>query len=206
MLTGQFYFNSSIAGILANFQKVTLGKRGGDAIRAYVLLVVAGICGYYDLKEHRIPNGWILAGMAAYIILDAVKASGLSDMIPVLLQTANFFLHMFAGASALFILYLFRMIGPGDIKLTALIYGYLGFWDGSIALGYGFFLGAVLSLIKMVYYGNLRERLSYLSAYIWQIYHTKTVTAYYVPARDGDKAVIPLGFCLFLGTLIYIIL
>ncbi|MCC6095054.1 MAG: A24 family peptidase [Eubacterium sp.] len=66
-----------------------------------------------DLKEERIPNGWLLTGlmlgMAEQVLLPggrALRTDLLSVLIPFLL---------------LFPFFLFRMIGAGDIKLLMLI-------------------------------------------------------------------------------------
>ena len=48
-------------------------------------------------------------------------------------------------------------------------------------------------------------RFYHLLAYIRQVIYTGKVMPYYIPARDGQDGVIPLGVCLFLGTLVYII-
>ncbi len=100
-----------------------------------------------------------------------------------------------------FFLFLCRMIGAGDIKLTALICGFLGFRAGALAVGLGFLIGAFWSFIKMAGSGSLFARLSFLLAYIRHVFQTGKLTTYYDPVRDGYDMVIPLGLCLFLGTL-----
>lgn len=109
--------------------------------------------------------------------------------------------------SALFFpLFICRMIGAGDIKLAALICGYSGFAGGASAIGLGFLIGAFWSFLKMMVKGSFHERFCHLAAYIRRIYHTKTITAYYDKARDGTEAVIPLGVCLFFGTMAFIMM
>lgn len=117
----------------------------------------------------------------------------------------RFFLRFSVVTAVFFIFFVCRMIGAGDIKLAALICGYLGFRAGALAVGFGFLIGAFWSLFKMIVKGILRKRFSCLLAYIRRVLHTGKITAYYIPARDGDETVIPLGMCLFLGTLVYTI-
>ena len=115
-----------------------------------------------------------------------------------------FMLRFLAVAVLFFPLFRLRMIGAGDIKLMALMCGCLGMLQGGFAIVYGFILGAAMSLIKLLVQGSLRVRLSYLSAYIRRFIHTKEIVAYYNPSRDGYESTIPLGLCLFLGTLVYL--
>ena len=110
-----------------------------------------------------------------------------------------------AVTGAFFLLFLCRMVGAGDIKLAALICGYLGLSAGVLAIGSGFLIGAFWSLIKMAERKILLTRLFCLLAYIRHIFQTGKLTAYYDPVRDGYDVVIPLGLCLSLGTLGYMV-
>lgn len=116
-----------------------------------------------------------------------------------------FFLRLLAVTSVLFLLFVFRMIGAGDIKLAALICGYLGFRTGFTAIGCGFFIGAFWSFLYMAVTGCFISRFSYFLAYFRSLLQTRKITAYYAASRDGYDAVIPLGFCMFLGTLFAVI-
>lgn len=112
-----------------------------------------------------------------------------------------FVLRLGIVTAAFFLLFLCRMIGAGDIKLAALICGFLGLRAGALAVGSGFLIGAFWSFIKMAERGILFTRLSCLLAYIRRVFQTGKLTTYYDPVRDGYDVVIPLGLCLFLGTL-----
>lgn len=119
-------------------------------------------------------------------------------------QPMWFFIRCFVAAAICFPLFHMRMIGAGDIKLMALTCGFLGARDGFECIVYGFLLGAGLSLIKLLVQKSLFQRLNYFNAYVRRLIITKEVTAYYIPSRDGYAYTIPLGVCLFLGTLISI--
>lgn len=117
-----------------------------------------------------------------------------------------FLARMLAVTTLFFPLFICRMIGAGDIKLAALICGYSGIAGGAAAIGLGFLIGAFWSFLKMMAKGSFYERFSHLTAYIRHIYQTKKITAYYDFARDGADAVIPLGVCLFFGTMAFIMM
>lgn len=158
------------------------------------MLLILGAGAFYDVREHRIPNWLVLSGIIFGILLEF---SGSEKPLEGLL----FFLRLIIVTGVFFLLFLCRMIGAGDIKLIALICGFLGFQAGALAVGLGFLIGAFWSFIKMAGSGSLFARLTCLLAYIRRVFHTGKLTAYYDPDRDGYDVVIPLGLCLFLGTL-----
>lgn len=110
-------------------------------------------------------------------------------------------------AAAWFPLFHFRMIGAGDIKLMAVMAGFLGIQAGIRTIFYGLLIGAAMALLKMLVCGNLYQRLNYFIAYIRQLFLTRKVTPYYQAGQagcGGKDAVIPLGLCLLGGYLWYL--
>lgn len=91
------------------------------------------------------------------------------------------------------------MIGAGDVKLMALIVGFMGFKTGVDIILYGFFIGAVLAFLKMLACRNLHQRLTFFFAYIRRLFLTKEPMPYYQASRDGTNAVIPMAACLLGG-------
>lgn len=83
----------------------------------------------------------------------------------------------------LFILFFFKMIGAGDIKLLSVIGGFYG-WKISLK----FFLlallyGGVWSVVKFIVHRNVRERFLYFFQYVQLIFLTKKR----IPYRNNDK-------------------
>lgn len=179
-------------------------KRGESVIYYPVLLVVLGAAAFYDVREHRIPNWWFFTGAAVNILLLVLTAESPLGAALFFQSFFSIIFRMTAVILAFFVLFLCRMIGAGDIKMAALICGYLGLKTGMAAIFSGFFLGAVWSLLKLLITGSFTKRISYFLAYIRRLIQTKELTYYYVPSRDGYDGVIPLGLCLFLGTLFII--
>ncbi len=97
------------------------------------------------------------------------------------------------------VLYLFRAVGAGDVKLAALIIGILGLQRGGAGLGIGFVLAAAWAACRMAGRGMFRERLAFLLGYGRHFLRDPRPRAYYEQARDGRGAVIPLGLCMVLG-------
>lgn len=141
---------------------------------------------FWDIESRRIPN-WLMASGVAV----GAAAGGLR------------FIGLFAAVVIVFFpLYLCRMIGAGDIKVMALIVGFLGPFQGADVLVAGFCIGAAVSLFKLLRRGILQQRLIYFMVYIRHLFQTKQIIAYFKPERDGYDVTIPFVACLFLGTII----
>ncbi len=166
-------------------------------------VLAAGAC--CDIREHRIPNWWVVTALVFGVALCVMESDMAGGWI-FLREGGLFLLRMAAVCVVFFVFFICRMIGAGDIKLAALICGYLGLRAGAAAIGFGFLIGAFWSLLLLAVKGTFFQRFSCLLAYIRRVYHTKEITAYYCPERDGTDGVIPLGVCLFLGTAVYLIL
>ena len=166
------------------------------------MLFILGAGAYFDVLEHRIPNWWVFLGVINGIFLAILKAGPSLRGFLFLEAPLVFLFRLLVVTTVFFFFYLCRMIGAGDIKMAALICGYLGFRTGALAIGAGFLIGAFWSLIKMIGKGSLIKRFSFLLTYIRYVFQTGKITANYRPAGDGYDMDIPLGLCLFLGTLI----
>ncbi len=169
------------------------------------MFLVLGAGAFYDIREHRIPNWWILSAMITGILLAVLKSDQSAGLSVLLKESGVFLLRMAVVTAVFFLFFLCRMIGAGDIKLAALICGYLGLKEGAAVVGCGFAIGAIWSFLRMIKKGSIIYRFSHFTAYIRRLYRTREITAYYVPDRDGRSTVIPLGVCMFLGAVIFII-
>ena len=160
-----------------------------------LLLVVLLGGAWYDIREHRIPNWWCICALIGGFILTWSWALPGENLWQLLLYGGR----ILTVTALWFPLFWLRMIGAGDIKLMALMAGYLGFRAGARAVLYGFFIGAVLAFLKMLVCRNLHQRLRYCFAYFRRLFLTGERMPYYEASRDGRTVVIPLGFCLMAG-------
>ncbi|MGC6174368.1 prepilin peptidase [Lacrimispora sp. 38-1] len=160
---------------------------------------------YFDIREHRIPNWLVLAGIAAGLFLSWLDAGGNGGGEAVLQEMIFFACRFLVVTAAFFFLFICRMIGAGDIKIISLICGYLGFGTGFAAVAWGFLIGAFWSLVLMIVKGCAFQRFSYFLTYIRSIFQTKKITAYYSSSLNGYDAVIPLGLCMFSGVVLAVV-
>ena len=172
-----------------------------------------------DLRFRKVPNGVIGFGAAAGLaILTAGRLSGDGGAAGVvfaghaglgiwqwLSMCGGYVLRLGLVCAIGFPLFLFRMMGAGDVKLMAVIAAWLGWHDGAVVVGYGFFIGAIWALFKMCLSGIFCQRISYFIAYFRRLFLTKEKTPYYLAKRDGDEVVIPFAVCLFSGFLLFLI-
>lgn len=170
----------------------------------FILLFVLGAGAWFDFQEHRIPNWWIGFGVGLGLILSFFNLGIPVSALDSLFTSLGFLFRFIVVIAFFFILFVFRMIGAGDIKLAAIICGYLGFKAGGMAVFLSFLFGAFWSLLKMVRRGSFSERFFFLYSYIRNTFQTGKITAYYDSDRDGYDPVIPLGVCLFWGTLVVV--
>lgn len=134
-------------------------------------IVIASVAVIMDLRNTRVDNGWILFCMITGISVRVI-AEGLSGLISFL--SGAVFPLLLLG-----VLFVFRMLGPGDIKLFCALGGILG--PGRIlkCIILSFFLGAGISLALLISNGDFRQRFQYLFQYICELAETGKRKPYY---------------------------
>ena len=155
----------------------------------WVLCLFLAIFGLWDLRTRKIPRFATLAALAAGLIL---RREGV--------------LFGFLAGALFFPLFLLRMLGAADVKVIAVIAGFLGPARGTRAVAAGLVLGAVWSLFKLIRGGILLRRISYFTAYIRRMITMDIYEPYYRRERDGEELGIPLASCLAAGTALCLLL
>ncbi len=102
----------------------------------------------------------------------------------------------------LFILFIFRMLGAGDIKLISVIGGFYGSVFALKVFVISIFVGSIFSVVRCVRYGYLFIRIVNFKNFLTELIRSKKVNAYYVRERDGDEVVIPFSAAIFAGYVI----
>lgn len=133
-----------------------------------VLFATVAVC--MDLNQERIDNRWIafgwLIGSSYQLLENGLKGIGiflLGAAVPILM---------------LYLLFVFRMIGAGDIKMLSVLGGFMGPVAIVVCMGISFIFGAVLSLAVMILCGNLMSRLRYFTGYFHRLTTTKEIIPY----------------------------
>ncbi len=110
-----------------------------------------------DLRRQKIANLWILTGW--------VWGLGLQYAAEEWGGVLQFFIGAGIPVLCLFLLFYFRMLGAGDIKLLSVLGGLLGGQAALRLLLLSFFFGGVLSLGLLISSGTLVFRLRYFADY-----------------------------------------
>lgn len=153
----------------------------------FYLGVVLVIAVYTDVKYEKIYNGLIAVGFMGIIIKLVVDFSWQHlyyTMAGVVLPVV-----------CLFPLFYFRMMGAGDIKLLAVIGGFLEFKGILNCLILSVFIGAVIAVYKMYRHNLFHERFAYFSYYMKNYLKTKDTVPYYSNLSGNAKIhfAIPVG-------------
>lgn len=168
-------------------------------------------CILCDLKNYRVPNQWILTGWLTGLLyqFNVGRFGGLS----------LWFVSVLAPVLILFPLYVFRMLGAGDIKLISVAFGIYGYSAGFHQLVYIGITGAAGALLHMLLKRQLLYRLAYFKNYVRAFYlgltgsteapvkrvisSMKNIGKYYDRKRDGYDFVIHFTVFIGLGILLW---
>lgn len=101
----------------------------------------------------------------------------------------------------LFGLFLFRMLGAGDIKLLSALGGIMGITAVLKCILLSFLIGAVLSAAFIAACGNLWQRLRYFTEYIHRFSCTREIQPYYRPGKQIEN--IHFGVPVLLSVMLY---
>ena len=184
-------------------------------LKFWVFMTFLAAVSIWDGRTKRIPNWLILGGAVAAVLFEGVLAWESGGAVLRRIAQGGGDAARGAGLAALrmlaamipgLALFRFRVVGAGDVKLAAVIVGFMGVKAGGAGIFLGLCLGAAWSLARMVRRGIVRKRFLYLIGYVRRVILTGEIEAYYVRKRDGEEEVIPLGVCLGVGAAAVMIL
>jgi len=171
---------------------LSLGKKV-IIIAVICLLACLCVCGIQDIKSRKISNLWILAGAAAGIWFRGIYFLACATVV----------------LAVSYWLYYFRLAGAADLKVMAVICGYLGLRQGLGAIASGIVLSAAGSLIYLGVskkFKLIMKRLIYLMVWFRHMIQTKERIAYDQGGSAGEAITIPLGSYLCAGTMLYLLI
>jgi hypothetical protein len=78
--------------------------------------------------------------------------------------------------------------------------------DIVVVLLYSFIAGAVIGVIMLIRSGKLISRLTSVLQYSFVLVNAKKAVVYEHGTDSKDATVIPFGICIFIGTIVYIVM
>lgn len=159
---------------------------------ALFMLAIAAAATFTDLRSGRISNGLILTGFALGICWQAAVYEGLGIL-------------MFLGGAGLPVillggLFYLRMLGAGDIKLLAVMGGFLGISKSLFCTLAAILAGGAISFLLVLMRRNFRRRIQCLIDYCREFAHTGS----WKPYDEGDLS--GGTFCFSIPILISVLL
>lgn len=118
------------------------------------LMIAVGM----DLYCGRIKNYYIIAGLFISFALHLWQENPFAAL--------QYFFHMCLVILLLIPFFAVRAIGAGDVKLLGVLAFSIGFSQTFMCIIIAFIIGAVFSLLKMLFYQNLFNRYTYLYSYL----------------------------------------
>lgn len=141
-----------------------------DTVTWYFLLSLLILAVCYDWRDYQIPNWLAGAGYGIGFFYQSISAGMYGGIF--WLKGALF------PIVVLFIFFYCKMVGAGDIKLFSVIGGVSGSYSIIDVMTVSLFFGALLSVIFILRYQNLRSRLKYLLAYFSNVITQKEILPY----------------------------
>lgn len=141
------------------------------------------------------PNPLIVTGVVAGTALRGIY-SGPGALFGVLL-------NILFPVAVFYLLFLFHMLGAGDIKLFSLVGSFLDFKGTVGCILLSLFVCGIFAALKLSRSGHLAHRLQYLADYISNTIATKKIEPYYDKSQ-GDAYTIHCSVGILLGTMIYL--
>ena len=126
--------------------------------QCFFLIPIGLFAVFFDLRKGKIPNELIVIGL----ILGCCFQIRQAKAVGLLLFLGGACIPVVLGAG----IYYFRMMGAGDMKLWAVVGGFLGPQRAVYCMIASLFVGAVLSIFVLLKRRNLKTRLLYFCSYI----------------------------------------
>lgn len=156
-----------------------------------LMIVTVAVC--MDLMREKVENSWILLSWVLGLGYQ-IGAEGGRGII-------SFFISAALPLLLLYILFRFRMMGAGDIKLLSAVGGFMGVTAVCWCIFFSFLFGAVLSAAILMTCGDVSRRLRYFSRYFQHYFQTGRI----VPYRKSGRRMEHIHFSVpvFLSVLLY---
>jgi len=142
----------------------------------------------YDLISRRIPNLYLAMGLILALILNGLTSGWLG-----LMSLGGGF---FVGLAMLLPFYVMGGMAAGDVKLMAVVGGFVGLSDVLLAGAYSLIAGGFLGVLYLICKGHFGRLL--MRCWAMATLHS------YIPAEDGDAARhrFPYAIAIATGTLL----
>lgn len=164
-------------------------------LSACVVIAILNIAMIMDIFTGKIRNCFILIGFCSAISCQIFehRMSGI----------ANFAFGAGVAVLILFSLFALGFLGAGDVKLFAVVGGFLGARGVILCIMISFLLGAVYAVWKMVWRRNMKERFQYFCNYLKTTVMMGKIEAY-GQSFEEEQAVLHFSPGILFAVIIYL--
>ena len=167
----------------------------GDDVLGVLCIFLLVVC-YFDYRYHRIPNWLVLL----IWVTGLVRSLGMQEEgEPLIFVVKTVFL--------LLLLYPFFKIGAlgaGDVKLFGGCAGYFPTGKVIYFLFFSLLFAAIISILKMFFMQNARERFEYLGEYLAKVACTGNWHLYFENERECRKVGIAMAGPILASVILYL--
>ena len=131
-----------------------------------------------DVKWEKVFNFWIILGWTFGFVFRLLEEK---DMM------RDFFSGMVLPLVILFPLFLFKMIGTGDIKVFSVLGSILGSRLILQCMILSLFIAGVIAFPVLIFRCDWKERFRYFFSYVEHVVQTKSHEPYLVPGKHPEN-------------------
>ena len=140
-----------------------------DIISVIIALVLVIVAAVHDLREFRIPNRLIVAGIVAGVSVIVIRAFT-GEYI------GNYILGTLVGLAGMIFLYIIRAVGAGDVKLFMLLGCYLEQHKLMVCIGIAMMLAGAAALVRIICSKECRQHVKEVLCYVYKMLRTGAMT------------------------------
>ena len=167
-------------------------------VNVAILIALLGVAAWFDIKSRRIPNWLVLTGLISSLGIQLLFSSG---------GVSAWGLGILAGFGLFLPLYLVHAMGAGDVKLMAVVGGFLGPAAAVDVVLTTLVAGGVLAVAVALWSGALRQTVAnarYLMIdTIFKTLHGGRAQIDGPPVSAGN---LPYAVAIAVGTFIHLVL
>lgn len=149
-----------------------------------------------DLARRKIPNAWVVAGIAT--------ALGLQLWLSAQRLPLDWLAGMASGFFLFLPLYVLRGMAAGDVKLMIMVGAFAGPWPTLLICFSSFACGGVMAVLMILWQGSWRACLRNMQQVLWPMI-ARAAGASLAPAplaKHGSVGNMPYGLAIAVGTLL----
>jgi prepilin peptidase CpaA len=145
-----------------------------------------------DIRRRTLPNAWTLGGLAVALAM----AAGLGGLPGFLDSLAA------AGCGVLFLIlpFLLRAAGAGDVKMLAACAAFVGMRQVPFFLLAVSFAGLAVAIVMVLMRQVSAARLKHAFRTLFDWRYDRKAGAAAIPKRDDERARVPFGVAIAIGT------